>query len=290
MSLPNPFFIGEVSSNHGRDLARSLATIDAAAAAGCDAVKFQLVRVRELFAPEILEVSEEHRRRQEWELPVEFLPDLAERCREREVQFGCTPFYLGAVEELLPHVDFLKIASYELLWDDLVASCAATGKPVILSTGMATMDEIQHAVEVARSNGADDLTVLHCISAYPSPSEEANLAAIDTIRTAVGTRVGWSDHTADPAVILRAIHRWGAEVIEVHVDLDGTGVEFEPGHCWLPDQIDAVISQVRRGMSADGSGAKEPVAAEEPDRLWRADPSDGLRPFKEVRHGFKPGT
>ncbi len=206
----NPFFIAEVSSNHGQDLDRCLACIDAAAAAGCDAVKFQLFKIDQLFAPEILERSEEHRRRQQWELPVEFLPELAQRCQERDIQFGMTPFYLDAVAELEPYVDFYKVASYELLWDELLATCATTLKPVILSTGMATLDEITHGVEVVRSNGGNDPAVLHCVSAYPTPPEEANLAAIETIRNATGVRVGWSDHTADPAVIVRAIHRWGA--------------------------------------------------------------------------------
>jgi len=284
-----PFFIAEVSSNHGRDLDRSLAMIDAAAAAGCDAVKFQLFKIDQLFAPEILERSEEHRRRQKWELPVEFIPALADRSHELGIQFGCSPFYLDAVAELEPYVDFYKVASYELLWDELLAVCASTGKPVILSTGMATLDEIGHGVEVVRSNGDGDPAVLHCTSAYPTPHAEANLAAIETIRRATGARVGWSDHTADPAVILRAIHRWGAEVIELHLDLDGTGEEFSPGHCWLPDQIASLISLARRGVETDGSGVKEPVPSEAPERLWRADPADGLRPFKQVRDDFQPG-
>ena len=288
MKSINPFFIAEVSSNHGRDLERSLASIDAAATAGCDAVKFQLFRIDELFASEILERSEAHRRRKEWELPVEFLPALAARCQGRGVQFGCTPFYLEAVAELEPHVDFYKVASYELLWDDLLTACAATGKPVVLSTGMATLDEIGHGVEVVRTAAGNDPTVLHCTSAYPTPHIEANLAAIETIREATGVRIGWSDHTADPAVILRAVHRWGAEVIELHIDLDGTGEEFAPGHCWLPDQISLLTSLVRRGLESDGSGVKEPVPSEAADRLWRTDPTDGLRPFKEVRDGFEP--
>ncbi len=286
----NPFFIAEVSSNHGRDLDRSLAFIDAAAAAGCDAVKFQLFKIDQLFAPEILERSEEHRRRRQWELPVEFLPALAERSHDVGIQFGCSPFYLDAVAELEPYVDFYKIASYELLWDELLVACASTGKPVILSTGMATLDEIGHGVEVVRANGGDDPAVLHCTSAYPTPHEEANLAAIETIRQATGARIGWSDHTADPAVILRAIHRWGAEVIELHLDLDGTGEEFAPGHCWLPAQVASVISLARRGVETDGSGVKEPVPSEAPERLWRTDPVDGLRPFIQVRDDFQPGS
>ncbi len=280
-------FIAEVSSNHSRDLERALQFIDVAAATGCHAVKFQLFRIELLFAPEILEKSERHRRRKKWELPLEFLPVLAQRSRERNIEFSCTPFYLDAVRELEPHVDFYKVASYELLWDELLAACAATGKPVILSTGMATLDEIRHAIEVLKRNGCANPTLLHCTSAYPSPYHEANLAAIDTLRQATGCRVGWSDHTVEPAVIHRAIHRWGAEVVEFHLDLDGKGEEFEAGHCWLPAQIGPVIEQVRKGFAADGSGVKEPSASELPDRLWRADPADGLRPLKQVRSDFK---
>lgn len=276
-------FIAEVSSNHHRDLTRCLAFIDAAAGAGCQAVKFQLFKIDQLFAPEVLAKSEMHRKRKEWELPVEFLPPLAERCRQLKIAFSCTPFYLEAVKELEPYVEFYKIASYELLWDDLLAACAKTGKPIVLSTGMATMPEILHAVETLRQNGCPAPTLLHCTSAYPTPYTEANLAAIATIRQATGCEVGWSDHTVEPAVIHRAIHRWDAKMIEFHLDLDGKGEEYAAGHCWLPEQIAAVIRDVNKGLAADGSGIKEPVPSELPDRLWRADPADGLRPLKEKR-------
>jgi N-acetylneuraminate synthase len=280
-------FIAEVSSNHSRNLGRSLDFIDAAARIGCAAVKFQLFKIEQLFAPEILKRSEKHRKRREWELPLEFVPKLAQRCHELGIDFSCTPFYLDAVTELEPYVAFYKIASYELLWDDLLAACARTGKPVILSSGMATINEIKHAVEVLQQNGCTAPTLLHCTSAYPTPYTEANLAAIETIRQATGCEVGWSDHTVEPAVIYRAIHRWGAKVVEFHLDLDGKGEEFGAGHCWLPDQIAAVIRDVKRGFEADGNGVKEPVPSELPDRLWRADPTDGLRPLKEIREQWK---
>ena len=282
------FFIAEVSSNHYRDLDRCYAFIDAATKAGCQAVKFQLFRIDQLFAPEILEKSEPHRRRKEWELPPEFLPKLAARCKENEIQFSCTPFYLEAVGELEPYVDFYKIASYELLWDELLSACARTGKPVILSTGMATISEIEHAVDVLRTNGCEYPTLLHCTSAYPTPYTEANLSAIETIGIATGCDVGWSDHTVEPGVIHRAIHRWGAKVIEFHLDLDGKGEEYAAGHCWLPNQISSVIRDVERGMSADGSGIKEPIPSELPDRAWRADPEDGLRPLQSIRKQWTP--
>ncbi len=279
-------FISEVSSNHARDLTRCLAFVQRSADAGCSAVKFQLFRVDELFAKGALPDSEVARRKN-WELPLEFLPPLAQRCRELNIQFSCTPFYLDAVAELEPYVDFYKIASYELLWDDLLAACARTGKPIVISTGMATMPEILHAVETLKRHGCANPVLLHCTSAYPTPHKEANLAAIDTIRQATGCEVGWSDHTVEAAVIHRAIHRWGAQVIEFHLDLDGQGEEYSGGHCWLPDQIGAVIKDVAKGFEADGNGIKEPVPSELPDRAWRADPSDGLRPLKETRAARK---
>jgi len=280
-------FIAEASSNHAQDLSRALAFVDAAASCGCDAVKFQLFRVNELFAPEVLAKSAKLRARVAWELPVSHIEPLTVRARERGIQFSCTPFYLEAVKELEPHVAFYKIASYELLWDDLLKACAQTGKPVIISTGMATMPEIEGAVRTLKRAGCRDLTVLHCVSAYPAPAEEANLSAIGAIREATGASVGWSDHTRNPAVIERAVHRWGASAVEFHLDLDGKGAEYASGHCWLPDEIAPVIARIREGERADGSGFKGPVAAELSDREWRADPSDGLRPLRHIRANCK---
>ncbi len=293
MNAPPVRFVAEVSSNHHQSLDRCLAFIDRAAEIGCDAVKFQLFRVKELFAPEILLRSAAHRERMHWELPASFLPALAERARERGIGFACTPFSLDAVDALAPHVQFFKVASYELLWDPLLRACAARGLPVVLSTGMARTDEIAHAVRVLADAGCKDLTLLHCVSGYPAPAREANLAAIDTLRALGETlgspcAVGWSDHTVSAGVIHRAVHRYGASLIEFHLDLEGEGSEFESGHCWLPDEIGRVIAEVREGGSADGTGIKEPSESELPDRVWRADPHDGLRPLLGVRQGWRP--
>ena len=281
------FFIAEVSSNHSRDIDRAIEFIDSASKVGCDAVKFQLFKIEKLFSAEILENSKQHRDRKQWELPLDFVPLLSNRCKEKGIQFSCTPFYLDAVNELESYVDFYKIASYELLWDQLLIACARTGKPVIISTGMANLGEIKHAVKVLRNNNCEPI-VLHCTSAYPTPYKEAHLSAIETIRKSTGCEAGWSDHTVDPGVVHRAIHKWDARVIEFHLDLEGKGEEFESGHCWLPDQIGSVIKQVRHAEDADGDGIKEPVPSEMSDRLWRTDPSDGLRPFKSIRNTFSP--
>ena len=288
--MARPIFIAEASSNHGQDLSRALAFVDAAANAGCDAVKFQLFKIDRMFAPEILSRSAKHRARRDWELPADHLAPLAEHCSKRRIAFCCTPFYLEAVELLRPHVAFYKIASYELLVSDLLAACAATGKPIVLSTGMATMEEIQGAVATLRNAGATDITLLHCVSAYPTPVAEANLSAIAAIREATGCKVGWSDHTRRPSVIERAIHRWGASATEFHLDLDGKGAEYAAGHCWLPEEIAPVIARVREGFEADGTGFKGPQPAELADRDWRADPTDGMRPLRNIRALWEPAA
>ena len=286
----SPLFIAEASSNHDRDLSRALAFVDAAADAGCDAVKFQLFKIDRMFAPEILSRSEKHRARKEWELPLAHLAPLAERCLARGIQFSCTPFYREAVEELRPFVSFYKVASYELLVTPLLEACAATGKPIVLSTGMATMDEIVSATDTLKRAGARDITVLHCVSAYPTPAAEANLSAIQAIRGATGCKVGWSDHTRRPAVIERAVHRWGASAVEFHLDLEGEGAEYASGHCWLPQEIAPVIARIRESEVADGIGFKGPQPSELSDREWRADPADGMRPLRHVRAVWEPAA
>ncbi len=209
--------------------------------------------------------------------------------RRAGIRFACTPFDLEAVEELAPHVAFYKIASYELMWDALLRACAATGKPVVLSTGMATIGEIERAVATLRDAKASAITLLHTVSAYPTPPAEANLASIDLIRRATGCAVGWSDHTVSPGVIHRAVHRWGAAFVEFHLDLDETGAEYAAGHCWLPQRIAPVIAAVREGEAADGDGLKTCAPSELPDREWRADPSDGLRPLRSMRAKWAAG-
>lgn len=286
MTKHSPVFIAEVSSNHHRDLQRCIEFIKTAADIGCDAVKFQLFKIEELFAPEILSKSEMHRKRKQWELPVSFLPQLKQSCDEYGIQFSCTPFYLDAVAELEPFVNFYKIASYELLWDDLLAACAKTGKPVVISAGMANFEEIDHAIDVLQNAGCQDITLLHCVSAYPTPKADCNLAVLGRFRERYNIKVGWSDHSVSPAVIRRAVNRWLADCIEFHIDLDKQGAEYAAGHCWLPEQMQLVINECREAQLLDGRPDKVLAPSEAPDRDWRADPIDGLRPLKHIRSHF----
>jgi N-acetylneuraminate synthase len=280
--------IAELGSNHNGDAARAMELVDRCAAAGAHAVKVQVFRIEDLFTPAVRAAHPELEARRAWELALDLLPPLRERCDARGLQLGATPFGLWAVEALLEYVDFLKVASYELLWHELIAACARTGRPLILSTGMATLDEVVAAVDVARASGADDLRLLHCVSGYPTPPEQANLAAIATLREATGCPVGWSDHSVDPAVVERAVRRWGATDIELHVDLDGQGNEAGE-HNWTLEALRRLAAVVDDAVEEqpfsplDGSGEKVPQPVEQPDVAWRADPSDGLRPLLAAR-------
>ena len=278
------FLISEISSNHNNDLKRCLELIKISATIGCNAVKFQLFKIDELFAPEILKKSSKHRERKKWELQVDYIPELKSYCDNCGVEFGCTPFYLEAVEILTPYVSFFKIASYELLWDDLLEACAKTGKPIILSTGMATIDEIDHAVDVIKQSGCSDFTILHCVSSYPTHQNECNLSVIGNLRERYKVKIGWSDHSVDPQVIRRAVHRWKADCVEFHIDLDSKGVEYESGHCWLPEKISPLIEELNAAKILDGNPKKLIAESEKLERDWRADPSDGLRPLKHLRN------
>jgi sialic acid synthase SpsE len=285
-------FIAEVSSNHNRDLNRMKEFIHASKDAGCAGVKFQLFKINELFSPEILEKSETTRKRKEWELPIEYIPELANLSHSLGLTFSCTPFYLEAVDILKPYVDFYKIASYELLWLDLFKKCATTGKPIVFSTGMATIEETLITLECILKTECKDITILHCNSAYPTPVKDANLSGIQTLRKMVDTlkiqkginvKIGYSDHTVSPAVIYRVVHKYDVDFIEFHIDLDGKGEEYQAGHCWLPCQISEVITNINSGLVADGDGIFKPSPSELPDRKWRTDPSDGLRPLIKNR-------
>ena len=295
-------FIAEISSNHNGDLERCLRLIDVAANIGCQGVKLQLFRIDQLFSPEALE----HKRvdgqslweRKDWELPLSFLPIVARKCKERDLKFICTPFYLDAVDQLYQYVDAYKVASYELLWLDLLRKVAQTGKPVYLSTGMATKDEVVDAAMTVTEAGAKKSILMHCVSSYPVQRRDCNLGAMHELSVIGATmygwrkswpeyiQVGWSDHSCDPGVIYRAIHRWRASTIEFHLDLEGEGVEYAYGHCWLPSQIGKVIYNCKNLDVIDGLGDKEPREVELEELNWRADPSDGLRPLLKVRDGL----
>ena len=285
-----PLFIAEISSNHNGDLNRCKELIDATADAGCDGVKFQLFKIRELFAQEALDYNSKLIERVEWELKEELIPELAAYSKKKGLLFSCTPFYLKAVDVLNPYVDFFKIASYELLWSDLFKKCADTGKPLVFSIGMCTPDEIEMALKSIANSAVKEILILHCNSSYPTPLSDVNLSVINTLRNKFGgyfkdkvLDFGWSDHTVLNSVVLSSVLKYDSRMIEFHIDLDGSGYEYKSGHCWLPHQIKQVITALNETRQAEGSPVITPSPSELVEREWRADPKDGLRPLIATR-------
>lgn len=291
-NLNETVFLAEVSSNHNGDLDRCKKIIDAVADAGCHGIKFQLFKVSELFSHEAIAFKPEIKDRVKWELDPELIPLLSDYSHKKGLLFSCTPFYLEAVDILKPYVDFYKIASYELLWDDLFKKCGETGLPVVFSTGMSKEFEIQNALNILNNSKCEEIIMLHCNSSYPTPIKDVNLNVIETFRNKFLPNVkyldfGWSDHTVKDSVVLSSVLNYNSKLVEFHIDLEGDGYEFESGHCWLPSQISSIINCLKEIKLSKGNGKITPSESEIIERKWRADPSDGLRPLIKTRKIIK---
>jgi N-acetylneuraminate synthase len=268
------FVIAEAGSNHcGRlEIARRL--VDVAAEAGADAVKFQLFTSAKLYAAGAgvadylgTETAIEEIIR-DVELPQEWVPVLAADARSRRIDFVAAPFHEDAVDVLAPYVSVIKIASYELTHEPLIRRAAATGKPLLLSTGAATLAEAAAGLSAARSGGATDVTMLQCTASYPAPASSLNLGAMAQLRDELGVPVGLSDHSSDPLVAPVAAIALGATVLEKHFTL---GKELPgPDHRFAldPAELRAMVAAVRAAEAALGSGRKEVQPEEEELRAF----------------------
>ena len=148
---------------------------------------------------------------------------------------------------------------------------------------MATLKEISSAVKTLKKNGCKDITVLHCVSQYPADIKNCNLKSISFLKKKLKCNVGWSDHTVNPLVINSAIENFGSNIIEFHLDIDGKGYEYNQGHCWTPEKIQPLINFYKNKKKVLGKEKKKYSFDEKKERPWRADPADGLRPFRRLR-------
>lgn len=267
------FIIAEAGSNHNRDQETAKRLIDVAAEAGADAVKFQAYSAETLYAKKTPPFAEWARRTNQtpWEmmkaaeLPREWLAELSACAAARGLVFLCTPFDHAAVDQLEAiGIPAFKIASFELVDLELIRHAARTGKPLILSTGMATHREIEESIEACRAVGNERIILLHCVSLYPTPPHLANLRAINTLACAFQVPVGFSDHTlgtwmATPA---RAL---GACVIEKHYTLSRTLQGPDHHFALEPDELRVMVQAVRAVEQALGTGIKAGPTPEEAD-------------------------
>jgi N-acetylneuraminate synthase len=247
------YLIGEVGSNHNADLGLARRLIEAAAECGVDAVKFQLFRAEWLYPANCGVVATPMGDVDffdvlgRYALPAEWVLELAERAGALGLDFLCTAFdeqALRQVEALDPPA--LKIASPELNHLPFLRSAAALRRPLICSTGLCTLGEVEEAIATIRSAWPDpEVVLLQCVSAYPLPQDQANLGVIETLRRAFGLPTGLSDHTTDAACVPATAVALGACVIEKHFTLD-RGLEG-PDHSFAlePDELKALVAAVR---------------------------------------------
>ncbi|MEM9379374.1 MAG: GNAT family N-acetyltransferase [Planctomycetota bacterium] len=263
------FVVAEIGSNHNGSLERAREMIAMAADAGADAVKFQTFRASRLYPRSagtsdylgletpIYDIIEA------MEMPEEWLAELAALSHDLGLAFLSSPFHEEAVEVLAPHVDAMKVASYELTHEPLLDAVAASGKPLVMSCGASTFEETAAAVRRLQAKRVRDLVLLQCTAAYPSPPESIEVGALVELRERLGVLTGLSDHSEDPAAAPAVAASLGAVLVEKHVTMSKSLPGPDHAFAIEPDGLRALVRAVRAAERLRGRGRKRVHPVEE---------------------------
>lgn len=276
-----PFIIAEMSGNHNQSLDRALAIVDAAADAGADALKLQTytadtmtldIDQGEFFINDpnsLWQGNSLYKLYQEAYTPWEWHQPIFERCRQRGMLCFSTPFDETAVDFLESlDVPCYKIASFENTDLPLICKVAATGKPMIISTGMATVAELDETIRAARKAGCRDIILLKCTSTYPATPESTNLRTIPHLRALFDCETGLSDHTMGTGVAVASV-ALGATVIEKHFTLSRADGGIDSAFSTEPHEMRLLIEESRRAWQALGNICYGPTENEIPSLKHR---------------------
>lgn len=266
------FIIAEAGPNHNGDFETALRLVDAAKRAGVDCVKFQTFVSEELISKRAEKAEyqkkttgadeSQYEMLKKLELSFDQFRELKKYCEETEIMFLSTPFDIPSIHFLQElDIAFWKIPSGEITNFPYLVEIAKTHKDVVMSTGMSEMEEIAAAIKVLRENGAGRISLLHCNTEYPTPFEDVNLRAMDTLRDAFGVPVGYSDHSLGISVPIAAAAR-GAQIIEKHFTLDKNMVGPDHKASLEPQELCDMVSAIRNIEKALGSAEKKPSASE----------------------------
>lgn len=257
------YLIAEVGSNHDGDLERALEHIREAAKSGADAVKFQSFRasmLSSLGAPG-------HEALRALEIPEAWYPTLYECAGESGIDFLSTPFDELRVNALgLLGVPAIKIASGDLTHLPLMRCAAESGLPVLVSTGLAFLDEVRDAVRLLRESASGGFALLHCVASYPPSYDELNLRAIETLAAEFSCPVGFSDHSPGSAAPLGAV-ALGARIIEKHVTFDRSAPGPDHAYAMTYAEFKGMCGAIRALEAALGDGIKRPAESEQAGRI-----------------------
>lgn len=264
----NPvFIIAEAGINYNGDFRMAQKLVEVAAKAGADAVKFQLYRAETLYSSRTAELADLtmepgvafHDIIRPNELSNDWVPKLASYATEQGLVFLTTPFDFSGVDTLeSAAVPAYKWASGEMNDLRLMGYAASKGKPMIVSTGMANLADVEDALATIYSTGNQQVILLHCTSLYPTAPAQVNLRAMDTLKQAFGVPIGYSDHTTGIGIPIAAVAR-GASVIEKHITLDRTLPGPDQAMSLEPDMLKAMVDAIRDVEKGLGSAVKQPV-------------------------------
>lgn len=275
--MKRTLIIAEAGVNHNGSLDLAKRLVDAAKESGADIVKFQTGNPTALTSryAEKAEYQKENTGADESQLEMlkklmlshEEFYELKDYCDTVGIEFLSTPFDLGSIDFLEKlGCDIWKIPSGEITNLPYLEEIASTHKPIIMSTGMATLDEVSDAMQVLKRNGTGEITLLHCTTQYPAPYESVNLRAMLTLKEKFGCRVGYSDHTKGIEVPIAAV-AMGAEVIEKHFTLDRNLPGPDHKASLEPDELKKMVSFIRHIEQAMGDGVKKPSESEIPNMI-----------------------
>jgi N,N'-diacetyllegionaminate synthase len=270
------YVIAEAGANHNRDLATAHRLIDVAAESGSDAVKFQTYSGATLYSRktpdfDYLEGTTDkkpHELLEDISLPREWQGELARHARDLGIDFLSTPFDRQAVDELVElDVPLLKVASFEIVDLPFLEYVGSAKKPLVISTGMATLGEIEDALAACRAGGASEFCILQCASVYPAPAHIMNLRTIPTMKAAFGVPTGLSDHTLGIHIPAAAV-ALGADVIEKHYTLDRSSPGPDHPFAIEPDELVQMVTHIREVERAIGDGIKRGPSPEESAEMY----------------------